>query len=98
GPKLYFVDDEGSRLENDIFSCGSGSTHAYGVVDTGRKEDMNEDEAIELAKRSIYHATHRDPYSGGVVRVFVISKNGHRTGYSADMNDLHELYDNKVNQ
>ena len=25
------------------------------------------EEAIELGKRSIYHATHRDAYSGGVI-------------------------------
>lgn len=29
--------------------------------------DMSVDEAVELARRSIFHATHRDAASGGVV-------------------------------
>lgn len=46
---------------------GSGSTFAYGVIDSGYREDLSVAEAYELAERAIYHATHRDAYSGGVV-------------------------------
>lgn len=53
---------------SDKFSCGSGSTYAYGVLDTYYKWDMTVEEAVELGIRSIYHATHRDTGSGGVVR------------------------------
>eukprot|EP00920_Eleutheroschizon_duboscqi_P008706 GHVT01019981.1.p1 GENE.GHVT01019981.1~~GHVT01019981.1.p1 ORF type:complete len:215 (-),score=41.57 GHVT01019981.1:660-1304(-) len=38
GPHLYFVDDSGTRLKGNIFSCGSGSTFAYGVMDSEMKE------------------------------------------------------------
>jgi len=55
-------------LKGDKFSCGSGSTYAYGVLDTHYKFDMSVDDAVELGVRSIYHATHRDTGSGGVVR------------------------------
>ncbi|CAN0338895.1 unnamed protein product [Discosporangium mesarthrocarpum] len=33
GPQLYYVDDDGTRLHGNIFSVGSGSTYAYGVLD-----------------------------------------------------------------
>ena len=50
-----------------MFSVGSGSTWAYGVLDSGYDYDMSVADAIELGRRSIYHATFRDAYSGGVV-------------------------------
>jgi len=40
---------------------------AYGVLDTDFKFDMTVEEANDLGQRAIYHATHRDAYSGGVV-------------------------------
>lgn len=30
------------------------------------RKDLTYDEAIELGKRAIVHATHRDAYSGGI--------------------------------
>jgi len=68
GPVLHYVDSDGQRLKNDLFSVGSGSTHAYGVLDGEYKYDMTEAEALELGRRAIYHATYRDAYSGGSVR------------------------------
>merc|ERR1711915_298084 len=65
GPGLYYVDNDGQRLSNNMFSVGSGSTYAYGVLDAGYKYDMTVEEGLELGKRAIYHATHRDAYSGG---------------------------------
>ena len=41
--------------------------YAYGVLDSGYKWDLTVEDAYELGKRAIYHATHRDAYSGGVV-------------------------------
>ncbi len=43
---------------------GSGSTYAYGILDTGYRFDLSDEEAYELGRRAIYHATHRDAYSG----------------------------------
>ena len=50
-----------------MFSVGSGSTYAYGVLDSGYKYRLSVEEAYDLGQRAIYHATHRDAYSGGVV-------------------------------
>lgn len=67
GPGLFYVDDEGTRLNGNLFSVGSGSTFAYGVLDSGYDYDLSVADALELGKRSIFHATHRDAYSGGSI-------------------------------
>lgn len=64
---MFYVDSDGSRLKGDIFSVGSGSTFAYGVLDSGYDFDLSVKDALELGRRSIYHATHRDAMSGGSV-------------------------------
>ena len=61
------MDSDGTRMTHHIFSVGSGSTYAYGVLDANYQYDMSIDEARELGKRAIYHATYRDTYSGGTV-------------------------------
>merc|ERR1739838_1133978 len=76
GPNLYMVDDKGDRHKGQCFSVGSGSTFAYGVLDTGYRKDLSIADAVELGRRSIYHATHRDGASGGVVRVYHVHENG----------------------
>jgi len=37
GPGLYYVDNDGRRAPGDVFSVGSGSTYAMGVLDSGYK-------------------------------------------------------------
>jgi len=36
GPGLWYVDSDGTRTTNDVYSVGSGSTFAYGVLDAVR--------------------------------------------------------------
>ena len=67
GPGLYYVDSDGQRTSGKVFSVGSGSLYAYGVLDEGYSWDLSVDEAVELGQRSIYHATFRDAASGGTV-------------------------------
>lgn len=80
GPQLYYVDSDGSRLkaseEKPLFSVGSGSTYAYGVLDSGWRMDLTDEEAVELGRRAIYHATHRDAYSGGGNNVYHVKEDG----------------------
>lgn len=68
GPNLYFIDNSGTRLKGNLFSVGSGSTYAYGVLDSYYRPDLSLKEAIELGVKAIYHATYRDSASGGMVR------------------------------
>jgi len=89
GPNLFYVDDDGTRLRGRRFSVGSGSTYAYGVLDSGYKWNLSVEEAIELGRRSIYHATHRDAYSGGLVNVYHVHKNGWTKISSEDSTQLH---------
>lgn len=68
GPGLYYVDDSGIRVDGDLFSVGSGSTYAYGALDSEYKYDMEDEEAFDLGRRAVYHATYRDIASGGNIR------------------------------
>lgn len=93
GPQLYYVDDDGSRVKGKMFSVGSGSTYAYGVLDANYRFDMTLDEAVDLGKRAIYHATHRDGASGGVVRVYHVHENGWtKIEEGKDVTELHYEY------
>jgi len=92
GPGLYYVDNDGNRMPGNVFSVGSGSVYAYGVMDTGYKWDLSDKEAQELGRRAIYHATHRDAYSGGIVRVYHIKADGWHKISEQDCKDLHYQY------
>ena len=35
GPHLHYVDSDGTRSKGNLFSVGSGSTWAYGILDSG---------------------------------------------------------------
>lgn len=66
GAKLIYVDSEGMRTHGHVFSVGSGSPYALGVLDTGYRYDLSDQEAYDLARRAIYHATSKDAYSGAL--------------------------------
>ncbi|ONI30069.1 hypothetical protein PRUPE_1G229300 [Prunus persica] len=92
GPGLYYVDSEGGRLKGMRFSVGSGSPYAYGVLDDGYRYDMSVEEAAELARRAIYHATFRDGASGGVASVYHVGPNGWKKLSGDDVGELHYHY------
>lgn len=76
GPALFYVDSDGTRLKGDLFSVGSGSTFAYGVLDQGYRWDLSDEEAQELGRRSIYAAGHRDAFSGNTINLYHVKENG----------------------
>ncbi|XP_060212402.1 proteasome subunit beta type-5 [Lycium barbarum] len=92
GPGLYYVDSEGGRLKGNRFSVGSGSPYAYGVLDNGYRYDLSVEEAAELARRAIYHATFRDGASGGVASVYHVGPNGWKKLSGDDVGELHYNY------
>ena len=92
GPGLYYVDSEGTRLKGQRFSVGSGSLFAYGVLDQGYKWDLTVEEACELGRRAIYHATFRDAFSGGTVSVYHVGANGWTKVTGDDVGELHFSY------
>ncbi|KAM5235509.1 proteasome subunit beta type-11 [Ctenodactylus gundi] len=76
GPALFYVYSDGTRLQGDVFSVGSGYPYAYGVLDRGYRYDMTVREAYDLARRAVAHATRRDAYSGGSVDLFHVRASG----------------------
>ena len=40
GGHLYYLDNDGNRIEGDRFSVGSGSTYAYGVLDSNWNHNL----------------------------------------------------------
>ncbi|KAK4354181.1 hypothetical protein RND71_026375 [Anisodus tanguticus] len=92
GPGLYYVDSEGGRLKGNRFSVGSGSPYAYGVLDSGYHFDLSVEEAAELARRAIYHATFRDGASGGVASVYHVGPDGWKKLSGDDVGELHYNY------
>eukprot|EP00565_Helicotheca_tamesis_P002588 CAMPEP_0185725628 /NCGR_PEP_ID=MMETSP1171-20130828/1842_1 /TAXON_ID=374046 /ORGANISM="Helicotheca tamensis, Strain CCMP826" /LENGTH=287 /DNA_ID=CAMNT_0028393803 /DNA_START=161 /DNA_END=1024 /DNA_ORIENTATION=- len=98
GPQLYYVDSDGTRLKGNMFSVGSGSTYAYGILDNYYRKDLTVEEAIDLGKRAIYHATHRDAYSGGINNLYHVTKGGWTKIHAIDVNDMHyEFMEEKKN-
>ena len=80
------------RTDGKCFSVGSGSVYAYGVLDNGYREDLTDEEAYDLARRSIYHATLRDAASGGVIRVVHMRQDGFEVISEHDCMELHYKY------
>ncbi len=79
GPRLYFVDPVGGRIEEEKFaSAGTGSTVAYGVLEQMYREDMTLDECAKLAAQSIKTAIERDAATGDKIVIVLIDKNGYR--------------------
>ncbi len=93
GPRLYYVDSDGSRLEGEMFAVGSGSTYAYGVLDAEYRHDLSVAEARELARRAILQATHRDAMSGGFVTVYHVTADGWTCLERTDVGPLYWQYE-----
>ncbi|KAI0718312.1 N-terminal nucleophile aminohydrolase [Fomitopsis betulina] len=89
GPAIFYVDSDGSRLKGDLFSVGSGSTFAYGVLDQGYHWDLTDDEAIELGRRSIYAAGHRDAFSGNTINIYHVQQDGWKFIGNYDVSEMH---------
>ena len=88
GPALFYVDSDGTRMKGDLFSVGSGSTFAYGVLDQGYSWDLSDEDAQELGRRSIYAAAHRDAFSGNTINVYHVREEGWERFDTVDVNEL----------
>jgi proteasome beta subunit len=64
--RLWSYDVTGGRYEEfDRIATGSGSLHAGTVIKVGWRENLSQDEAIELACRSLWEAADADSATGG---------------------------------
>jgi proteasome beta subunit len=74
---IYTLDPLGSNIkETKFYATGSGSPMVFGLFEDSYKEDMSEDEGIQLAVRGIYTAIKRDMGSGEAIDVVVINRKG----------------------
>ncbi len=78
GPHLFYLDLFGSLSEEKYMATGSGSPVAFGVLETGYREDISLEEAVELAKKAVKAATMRDGFSGEGVDVVIIGPGVYR--------------------
>lgn len=97
GPRLIYVDSEGTSVEGHLFSIGSGSSFALGILDTFYRYDMEDEEAYCLALRSVYHATYLDSYTGGLVRLYHMRADDWEVVTVKDCYDLRQIF-KPVNQ
>jgi proteasome beta subunit len=75
-PILYTLDPLGSVLPDEYAAVGTGAEMALGVLDPQFKQNMTEDEAVDLAKKAVRSAALRDSASGDGVDIMVITEAG----------------------
>jgi 20S proteasome subunit beta 5 len=92
GPQIYQVTDRGERIKNHIFSVGSGSTIALGILSSRYKFDMTKEDALDLGRDAIFYAGHRDAFSGGTVNVYFMNEEGWT---KIERTDFDEIRDSK---
>jgi 20S proteasome subunit beta 5 len=78
GGHLYYVDNSGSRIKGLYFAVGSGSSFAYGILDAHYKPSLSLEQAVDVCRSAVVHASRRDAYSGGYINVYHISAAGTR--------------------
>ncbi|AEM38086.1 proteasome endopeptidase complex, beta subunit [Pyrolobus fumarii 1A] len=73
-PRLFNIDWLGTVTEEKYTATGSGSPIAIGVIESGYREDMKVDEAVELAVKAVRAAMERDVATGNGIDVVIIGK------------------------
>ena len=74
---VYSLDAAGGCIEDEYITTGSGSPFAYGVFEDSYKDNMTQNEAVNLAIRALVAATKRDAASGNGISIVVITKKGY---------------------
>jgi len=75
-PAIFTLDPLGSILPDEYAAVGTGAEMALGVLDPQFKQNMEEQEAKDLAVKSIRSASLRDSFSGDGIDLLVINNKG----------------------
>lgn len=75
-PQIYTLDPLGSLLPDEYAAVGSGAEMALGVLDAQFNSKMNEEDARNLAIKSIRSSIQRDASSGDGIDILIISNKG----------------------
>lgn len=76
GPHLFTIYPHGSTDSLPYATMGSGSLNAMSVFESGYKDDMSREEAIDLVTRAIRSGVYNDLGSGSNIDICVITKDG----------------------
>ena len=77
-PAIYTLDPLGSVLPDRYAAVGTGAELALGVLDPKYTDDIDVDGGVDLAKKAIRAAAHRDAASGDGLDILTINKSGSR--------------------
>lgn len=75
-PVIYTLDPLGSVLPDEYAAVGTGAEMALGVLDPQFEKGMGEQDATDLAIKSVRAGTMRDSFSGDGIDLMVINENG----------------------
>ena len=76
GPHLYSIFPHGSTQTNPYVTMGSGCLAAMSVFETRYQPDMEEEDAVNLARDAILAGVYNDLGSGSNVDITIIRTNG----------------------
>ncbi|MEM2669713.1 MAG: proteasome subunit beta [Candidatus Bathyarchaeia archaeon] len=78
GYHLYSLDPFGSAIEDNMIATGSGSPVAYGVLESGYRDEIRLEEGIALAVKAINAAIRRNVFTGDDFNIATITmENGY---------------------
>jgi 20S proteasome subunit beta 2 len=92
GPQMWGVDPHGHTICMPFQTQGSGSLAANAILENEWVDDMTEEQAVDLASRSIEAGIYHDLGSGSNVDYVVINKDGANMVRS-HKHDNHKLFD-----
>lgn len=94
GPHLFDIFPDGSlnkiRADRGYYASGSGAQMALGLLEESWEQGLDDEEATELAVKSIRSAVQRDSGSGSGVLVAVIDDDGYRVVQDSDTHPVIE--------
>lgn len=73
---MYILSLDGSVIEENMVSTGSGSQVVYGLLEANYEEGMSLDEAIPLTVKALDSAIERDIASGDGMKLAKITEEG----------------------
>jgi len=75
-PRLFNIEFFGDYVEDKFTATGSGSPIAIGILEAEYRENLSEEEAVQLAVKAVRSSTRRDVFSGEAVDVAIVRANG----------------------
>ena len=90
GPQIVNISPYGNSMRVPFTTMGSGSLAATSILETGYKDDMTQEEAIELVKNAIEAGIFNDLGSGSNVDIFIVRRTG------CEKKESYRVYNKKV--